>query len=168
MGIMNDIEQKAWDKYKEECEEWEIVSTLVRRFSKHREDIEFSMPSLWRWHYAISDRVIKTNRKIRKVREEILTINGGNVEVYPYRDIPQQQTEEEATLESIKELEEEIEKFCITKSDSEYKMKMNFDKLRTMIRSRLAMQDEIGVTRSRLEKVRAELSQVNEEILSLR
>ena len=159
MEIMNDIEQKAWDKYKEECGKWELAVTSLSRATKHREQIEFSLPILWKHYYSLCDEVAENNRKIRKIREEVLTTI--------YKHIPQK-TEEEETKEYMEELEEEIRKLSSIKCDSWYYAQLHFDELRKMIKYRLAMQDDIDKTKSRLEKVRSELSQINEETLSLR
>ena len=75
METMNNTEQKAWDKYKNECDEWELVTTLLSRATKHREDIEFSLPSLWRWYYSLCDEVAEKNKKVKDLENELYQVN---------------------------------------------------------------------------------------------
>ena len=72
---MNNAEQKAWEEYNKICDEWEIVGTLVRRFDKHREDIEFSMPSLQIWRNSLENEYRTLSRKHNELERELTKIN---------------------------------------------------------------------------------------------
>ena len=72
---MNNAEQKAWEEYNKICDEWEIMTTLVRRFNKHREDIEFSLPQLRQWNYSLESEYRALSRKHNELERELTKIN---------------------------------------------------------------------------------------------
>ena len=84
---------------------------------------------------------------------------------YDHRYIPYQ---EEETQEYMEELEEEIQDLSYQKYTAWEGTRRNIDKYIEMLTSLYILEDEIAIHQSRLDEVRNELHQINEEIESLR
>ena len=84
---------------------------------------------------------------------------------YDHRYIPYQEKE---TQEYMEELEEEIQDLSYQKYTAWEGAHRNIDEYRGMLTSLNKLEDEISMLQSRIEEVRNELLQINEEIESLR
>ena len=84
---------------------------------------------------------------------------------YDHRYIPYQEKETEANTASMQEL---IDDLSYQKYVGWEAARRNIDKYIEMLTSLNKLEDEISMLQSRLEEVRNELLQINEEIESLR
>ena len=87
---------------------------------------------------------------------------------YDYRYIPYNKNDMTTNVSVIEELKEKICDLSYEKHDAWWYMRRNIDEYLEMLKSLNTLEDEIELYQSRLEKVRSELSRVNEEIESLR